>query len=114
MVHLGCFFSIRSKEIKSWKLDNFGYITDIHCEKMTLYQFNLLDKTKQAEAVWSGVHIDNRQDDQHNILLYEVDGFYVEVFYHRIYNVIVKFRSFSSTTQLAPYLEKFDILDLIK
>jgi hypothetical protein len=91
-----------------------GFDIYLLCEIMTLYQFNMLDKTEQAEAVWNGVHIDNRQDDQHNILLYEVDGFYVEVFYHRTYNVIVKFRSFSSTTQLAPYLEKIDIMDLIK
>jgi len=76
---------------------------------MTLYQFNQLDEMEQAEAVWSGTHIADRQDKEHNILLYQIDGFYVEVYYHREYNVIRKLRSFSSVTQLEPYLNQIDI-----
>jgi len=80
---------------------------------MTLYQFNLLDEMEQAEAVWGGTHIGDRQDKEHNIILYQIDGFYVEVYYHRDYNVIRKFRSFSSVTQLEPYLEKLNIKGII-
>jgi hypothetical protein len=61
---------------------------------MTLYQFNGLDEMEQAEAVWSGVHLGDRQDDLHNILLYQIEGFYVEVYYNRQHNEIVRFRSF--------------------
>jgi hypothetical protein len=50
---------------------------------MTLYQFNMLDEMEQAEAVWSVTHIGERQDEDHSILLYQIDSFYVEVFYHR-------------------------------
>jgi len=80
---------------------------------MTLYEFNQLDEMEQAEAVWSGTHIADRQDEEHNILLYQIDGFYVEVYYHRDYNVIRRFRSFSSTAQLNPYLEQMSLKGLL-
>lgn len=80
---------------------------------MTLYQFNLLDEMEQAEAVWSGTHIGERKDGEHTILLYQIDSFYVEVYYHREYNVIKRMRSFSSTEQLAPYLGQIDIINLL-
>lgn len=73
---------------------------------MTLYQFNLLNETEQAEAVWSGVHFGERQDEEHSILLYQVDSFYVEVYYHSENNVVSRMRGFSSTEQLTPYLEQ--------
>ena len=80
---------------------------------MTLYEFNDADEAEQLEAVWSGTHIAERLDDEHNILLYQVFSFYVEVYYHREYNIIRKFRSFSSTEQLQPYLEQIDVLKLL-
>ena len=77
---------------------------------MTLYKFNLLDESKQAETLWeNGVHIGERSDAEHNISLYQIEGFYVEVFYHREENVIKRFRTFSSIAQHEPYLGKIDI-----
>jgi hypothetical protein len=77
---------------------------------MTLYQFNALDEMEQAETLWDkGVHIGERFDEEHNILLYQIDGFYLEAYYHREYNVLRRFRTFSSTEQLQPYIGKIDI-----
>ena len=76
---------------------------------MTLYQFIALDEMEQADAIWEGVDIDDREDEEHRILLYQIDAFYVEVFYHQEYNVIRKVRPFSSTEQLEPYLNQIQI-----
>lgn len=46
---------------------------------------------------------------EHKILLYQIDGFYVEVYYNKEHNDIRKFRSFSSTNQLDPYLGQIDL-----
>lgn len=81
---------------------------------MNLYQFNALDEMEQAEAVWSSPHIGDRQEDEHNILLYQVDSFYVEAWYHREHNVLVKFRSFASTDQLEPYARQINLASLLK
>jgi len=64
---------------------------------MTLYEFNMLDEMEQAEAVRSGTHIGERKYEEFDILLHQIDSFYVEVFYYRQYNVIRRLRSFSST-----------------
>ena len=44
---------------------------------MTLYQFIALDEMEQQEAIWEGTHIGDRKNEEHNILLYQIDGFYV-------------------------------------
>jgi hypothetical protein len=36
---------------------------------MTFYQFMQADEMEQAEAVWDGVHIADREDKEHRILL---------------------------------------------
>jgi len=46
---------------------------------------------EQAEAIWSGKHVNTRDDGTHTILLYKIDDFYVEAFYHKEYNVLRKF-----------------------
>ena len=76
---------------------------------MTLYEFNALDRMEQAESIWDGVFLGDRKDSEHRILLYQIDDFYVEVFYHIQYNTIRRFRSFSSTDQLDPYLNQIDL-----
>ena len=81
---------------------------------MTLYQFNALDESEQAEAVWSSVQIGDRRDDVYSFLLYQIDSFYVEVYYHREYNLIRKFRGFSNPDQLLPYLNQINIDELLK
>jgi hypothetical protein len=77
---------------------------------MSLYEFNLLNEIQQAEILWeNGVHIGERKDQEHTIVLYQIERFYVEVFYHRGLNAIKRFRSFSSTDQLEPYITKIDV-----
>ena len=81
---------------------------------MTLYDFIALNETQQAEATWEGVFLGHRQDEEHKVLLYAIDAFYVEVYYHSNLIVIRKIRAFSSTTLLKPYLRQIDILEVLK
>jgi len=80
---------------------------------MTNYQFNALSENKKALAVWDGTFIGNREDDEHNILLYQIDSFYVEVYHHKELNEISRFRAFTTTTLLDPYLSQIDLLQLL-
>jgi hypothetical protein len=80
---------------------------------MTLYQYNQLDKTDQACVLWNkGVFLCERKMDQYTIALYQIEGFYVELFYHPEDNAIEKLRSFRSTGQLNPYLNRIDVSKL--
>jgi len=76
---------------------------------MSLYEFNALNEMEQAKAVWDGMFVADREDEEHRILLYQIDSFYVEVYYHKQDNALKRFRSFSSINQLDPYLDKIDL-----
>ena len=65
---------------------------------------------KQVEATWEkGVHLSTRFDGVQAILLWQIDAFYVEIFYDQLDNTIEKLRSFRSTIPLRPYLKQIDI-----
>ena len=78
---------------------------------MTLYEFNALSEDGKAAVLWSkGDFVIERKENNFSILLYQVQSFYVEVFYSGNENKISRLRSFSSTEQLEPYLTNIDIL----
>ena len=79
---------------------------------MTLYQFNALADFEKAEAVWEGTLVGHREDGFYHVVLYQIDSFYVEVYYHKTANVILRFRSFSTTTYLDPYLHQINISEI--
>lgn len=73
-----------------------------------------LDEIDQAELIWeSGVLIGKRKDDYYNVLLFQVDAFYAEIYYHSHFNVIIKIETFSNTAELEPYLQTISISDLL-
>jgi hypothetical protein len=77
---------------------------------MTLFQFKQLENNEQGEVTWQkGVHLSTRFSGLHAILLWQIDSFYVEIFYNRIDDKIERLRSFRSTIPLGPYLNQIDI-----
>lgn len=81
---------------------------------MTRYHFNILDEAEKAAIIREkGVQIGEREDTFHTIRLYQVDGFYVELYHHNHFNVITKLQSFSSTQKLQPYLEEISLDGLV-
>ena len=81
---------------------------------MTLYEFTALDEMEQRHAILNGVHIGERTDKEHWVLLYQLGDFYVEVFYHKANYVIVKYNPFTTSEQLEPYLDEIDISPLFR
>jgi len=83
---------------------------------MHFNEFLQLNETEQVELLWyNGEQIGRRKENDYLILLYQVEGFYVEVFYHRKERVIKRYMSFDcSDRRLEPYLEKIDITPIYK
>ena len=79
---------------------------------MTLCEFIALNELEKHNAVLDGVHIGDRSSGRYWILLYQLDSFYVEVFYDARKDAIVRFRPFRSVGQLSPYLRQIDISEL--
>ena len=77
---------------------------------MTLEQFNYLDEDEKSNALWVNASlIDLIRKEHVTILLYQLNGFYVEVYYNYDKNIIEQFRSFNSTDCLEPYLDKISL-----
>jgi len=82
---------------------------------MTPFNLGHLDELEQADVIWEqGVLIDERKDDFYNILLFQVEGFYAEIYYHSHFNVIIKIKTFSDTRLLEPYLQAIALDDLLR
>ena len=80
---------------------------------MTEDQFNKLSEDGQSDIIAKkGVLISVRRTDEHRVLLYQIGGFYAEVFYHPISNAI-NIKSFSSTEGLQPYLKQISLEGLV-
>ena len=67
---------------------------------------------EQGETLWDkGVFISYRDaaDGVYRLVLYQVDSFYVEAWYHKEHNSLHRFRTFKNVALLDPYMENMDI-----
>jgi hypothetical protein len=68
-----------------------------------------------SKQIWeNGVVVAERYDEVNRYKLYQLASFYVEVEWHKEYNVRRAFYCFASTNaeKLQPYLEKIDITQI--
>jgi hypothetical protein len=59
-----------------------------------------------------GVFLDRRSEGPYSIALFQIDGFYVELFFNAIRLIYKKIRIFENTALLDPYINEMDITDL--
>lgn len=76
---------------------------------MTFQEFNLLSYQEKIEITKKATHIMSRNDEHDFIFLYQLNRFYIEVFYHRELNFISTLQGFEDTDLLTPYLDKLDM-----
>lgn len=72
---------------------------------MTLSEFNVLDEEQQAKSIWSGTRVATRRDEEHEIVLFQIDGLFVEVFFDMAYQEIKKIEAIGNINQLLIYLK---------
>jgi hypothetical protein len=73
---------------------------------MSGYPFIKLDDTSNADKVWTGVLLADRFAGDDHILLYEMGGFYIEIYLSLAWNKIVRLTLFKGTSFLEPYLDQ--------
>jgi hypothetical protein len=81
---------------------------------VTIHQFNELTEDQQAFVLEQyGVCISARDHQTDKLLLYQVEGFYVEVFFDPSSMSIKKFKSFTTTDELEPYLNSISLKGVV-
>ena len=78
---------------------------------MNVFDFHSLSEKQQLDILEKdGVLIAERAGAFfYNIKLYQIDGFYVELYFHTHFNVVVNINCFTNTDCLDPYLESIDV-----
>lgn len=81
---------------------------------MTLHHFKALAQDKQRKALLQrGAFVADRVTDIFCVYLFQVDEFYVEIFFLRESDEIVWIKSFECTDELEPYLNHINISSLL-
>lgn len=81
---------------------------------MILQEFQLLSDEEKFQILKErGVLIAQRENNHHFADLYQIDSFYMEVFFLRWSQRLWKFHSFNLEVLLTPYLEQIDIYELL-
>ena len=81
---------------------------------MNLLEFKLLSLDEKISQLYEhGVYIGKCKRQGNSVLLYQLENFYVEVFYtkHRCY--VSRLHCFTSTALLDPYLDEIDVDHLV-
>ena len=79
-----------------------------------MQQFNNLSKQEQQnQLLKEGTFLAEREDGPFRVMLYQLDGFYVEVYFFNLYNKVAFLQSFSDTDVLEPYLQQMDMSSLL-
>lgn len=82
---------------------------------MTLFKFRLLDESEQVDLLYKdGLYIGKRKDDRKTVVLYQLEGFYIEIHYRKYRQSITHLHCFTTTEPLIPYLELVDVEELMR
>jgi hypothetical protein len=81
---------------------------------MDMVAFSSLSYKEQVNAVCeNAAFLANRRVDEYLVALYQLDGFYIELFFKTGQAPLEKLECFSELERLKPYLEKINISTLL-
>ena len=72
---------------------------------MTIFEFNALSYEGKMKATKQAGYIATMEDDTHTIILYQLESFYIEVFFHRHHHFISVFRGIEDINIPKPFLQ---------
>jgi hypothetical protein len=82
---------------------------------MGISEFNFMDGMAKTQVLASeGVFLAERSDGCFRISLYQVNDFYVEIYYHKTRCFYICIRSFEDVGEIYPYLQDIDISEVYK
>ena len=79
---------------------------------MSLYPLVILDDQSKTDQIWSGVLLGNRISGDQHVFLYEICGFYIEIYHSMGLDKITKLALFRGISFLEPYLDQIRIKEL--
>ncbi|HEV3224544.1 MAG TPA: hypothetical protein VGZ90_16810 [Puia sp.] len=82
---------------------------------MHISEFNFMDGMAKTQVLATeGVFLAERNEGCFRISLYQVNDFYVEIYYHKTRCFYICIRSFADVGELYPYFQDIDISEVYK
>lgn len=79
---------------------------------MTLHEFDQLDEAEQMETVWKLAPMADFIEIPYRYVLYQMNGFYIELRYHMKSNLLTGISAFDDPAELEPYCEQLKSFQL--
>jgi len=80
---------------------------------MKILEFDYLDGVAKFQLISSvAIFLASREEGCFRISLYQIDSFYIELYYHMVQGLYISLRSFEDVGGLNPYLEDIDISNI--
>ncbi len=81
---------------------------------MRLHDFARLPDEEKVNLLYNdGVYIGKRKHGDSTVVLYQLEGFYAEVYYRKYRCIIDRISCFSGTARLDPYLSGMNVGHLV-
>ena len=81
---------------------------------MTLFDFQLFAQREQLDLLYQqGVYIGKQKKIDTVALLYQLDSFYVEIYYRKYRCHVLALRCFTAMEKLDPYLDQVPVDNLV-
>ena len=82
---------------------------------MSFDEFRVLDKNEQIDLLYKdGIYIGKRKEGRLIVVLYQLDSFYIKIFYQKYRCYVSRLYCFTSTTLLNPYLDQVNVEGMVK
>ena len=82
---------------------------------MDFYKFRMLDKNEQIDLLYKeGIYIGKLKEGNSIVVLYQLDSFYVKIFYQKYRCYVNRLYCFTSTALLEPFLDQVNVNDMVK
>jgi hypothetical protein len=80
---------------------------------MTMRDFELMNGIEKMQAIAElGVFLAKRKEGCFSISLYQIEDFYIEIYFHTTQLLYISARTFTNTAELSSYLDQIDISSL--
>ncbi|HEV7333070.1 MAG TPA: hypothetical protein VGN63_18690 [Flavisolibacter sp.] len=76
---------------------------------MTIHDFNQLDYESRINLLKTAVCIGQREGGNYTVMLYQLNGFYIEVFHHKKYCYIYVVEAFDDLSRLDVYVNTIQL-----
>lgn len=81
---------------------------------MDMYNFRLQEREDQLDLLQKeGAYIGKRVINEHSVILYQFESFYVELYYRKYRKSLLYLKYSSSTDILHPYLAQIGVNELV-